>query len=68
MGSGNLSTDLSLGILTPTVAVRPVDSHSPQQDAEGKSHRRSQPENSASESDDTIPGDGDDLHQIDRLA
>jgi hypothetical protein len=68
MDSGDLSTDLSLGILTPTASVRPVDSHPPQEDAEGKSRRRSQPENAAPESDDTIPGGSDDPHQIDRLA
>jgi len=65
VASGDLSNDLSLGILTPTPSVRPVESHSPQQDAEGKSRRRSRPEKQNPESaDNTIAEE----HQIDRLA
>lgn len=68
MASGDLSNNLSLGILTATPSIRPVDSHSPQQDAEGKSRRRSRLETENPESDDNSVAAGDDPHQIDRLA
>jgi len=68
MGSGDLTTDLALGVLTPTPAVRPAQGHSPHEDAESKSRRRPHPkpenpeEDAASEIDDAA------AHQLDRMA
>jgi len=66
--AGELSNDLSLGILTPAPSIRPVESHSPHPDAEGKARRRSRPETENPETDDNELTEGDDQHQIDRLA
>jgi len=68
MASGDLSTDLSLRILTPTPSVRPAEGHSPPQEAESKARRRPQPapqnsdDDASSEIEDPVP------HQLDRLA
>jgi len=69
LGSNDLSPDLALGILAPASAVRAVEGHSPNDDAEAKSRRRSRRTER--------PGDDDQgssepaetpLHQLDRLA
>lgn len=67
MGSGDLSSDLSLGILTPTPAVRPAEGNSPHQDAEGKARRRARPEPEKSEDEAAVEA-GDPPHQLDSLA
>lgn len=68
MASGELSNDLSLGNLMPTPSIRPVESHSQRQDAHGKARRRSRAESENPESDDNSVAQGEDHHQIDRLA
>jgi len=68
MGSGDLSTDLGMGVLTPTPSVRPADGHSPHQDAEGKARRRPQPEPQNSDEDALSDNDEAAAHQIDRMA
>ena len=69
MGSGDFSTDLNLGMLSPTPAVRPAEGHSPPQDAEAKARRRLRAE---ADQDGTEPeaaaDDSADPHQLDRLA
>jgi hypothetical protein len=68
MGSGDLSTDLSLGVLTPTPSVRPAQGHSPSQDAEGKARRRPRPEPENSENEASPEGGDSAPHQLDHLA
>jgi hypothetical protein len=66
MGSGDLSTDLSLGVLTPTPSVRPAQGHSPGQDAESKARRRPRPEPESSGDENSV--DDAATHQLDHLA
>jgi len=68
MGSSDLSSDLSSGVLTPTPSVRPADGHPPQQDAEGKARRRPQPA-PENPDDGQLPDASDSApHQLDHLA
>jgi len=70
MGNSDLSTDVSLGGLTPPASVRPVGSNSPNQEAPPKP-RRPRHDQEARESDDEDPSSESDAgpqHQIDRLA
>ena len=65
MGS-DLSSDLGLGILAPSAAVRPAQGQSPNQDAESKARRQPRPKD---DKDDTPSEDaGDSAHQLDHLA
>jgi len=41
MGSGDLSADLTIGILMPSSSVRPEDAHWSNPDAQGSPRRRS---------------------------
>ena len=69
MGNSDLSSDLTLGILTPASSIRPVEGHSPHPDAEGNARRRSRPEEKSDEGEDAS-SDADDTpaHQLDHLA
>ncbi len=68
MGSGDLSTDLSLGLLTPTPAVRAVEGGSSNQDAEGQARRRPRPEEEKQEEDALCEAVDQPAHQLDHLA
>jgi hypothetical protein len=68
MGSGDFSSDLSLGVLTPTPSVRPTEGHSPRQDAEAKARRRPRPEPENPDGDTSADAGDAVTHQIDRLA
>lgn len=69
MGSGDLSTDLALNILTPAPAARAGEGHSPSQDAQGKARRglRRVDENQTEENPSFDLGDQP-AHQFDDLA
>ena len=67
MASSDLSTDLSLGVLTPTPSVRPADGQSAHQEAEGEARRRAQP--GPEDPDDASADVADPVtHQLDHLA
>jgi hypothetical protein len=67
MGSGDLSTDLSMGVLTPTPSVRPAEGRSPHPDAEGTVRRHSRPK--PEDADEEATSDASEpAHQLDRLA
>ncbi len=68
MDSGELSTDLTMGILAPTSSVRATDGHSTQRDAEGKRRRRPRSESENGDPDDSSPEAGVPAHQLDSLA
>jgi len=68
MGSGDLSTDIGLGVLTPTPAVRPAEGHFPGQDAESKARRRPRPEPENPDSEASPEADDAAAHQVDHLA
>ena len=69
MGSGDLSTDMTVGILTPAASVRGVEGHTPRQDSQGKARRRSRPEEDNPD-DDNPASDSSEKpqHQIDDIA
>ena len=71
MGNGDLSADLTLGVLTPASSVRPVEGHSLRPEDEGKGRRRSRPEekDAENEGEEASPDAGDSPpHQLDHLA
>jgi len=69
MGSGELSTDVSLGGLTPPASVRPVGTNSPNQEAPPQPRRPRRNDEEASEGEDhASESDASPEHQIDRLA
>jgi len=71
MGSGYMSTDLTLGVLVPASSVRPADGHSPPQDPQEKARRHSR-EKEETQDDDGGDGSTETLesgaHQLDDLA
>lgn len=70
MDSGNLSTDLALGILAPASAIRGVDGQSGNPNAQGKERRRPslKPGPDESPEEDILNGVGPPAHQLDDLA
>lgn len=70
MGSGEFSTDVSLGVLTPAASVRPVGSNSHNQDPPPA--RRQAPDDQAKDEpaseDHSSESDASSEHQLDRLA
>jgi len=68
MDSGDLSSDLTMGLLAPASSVRAVDGHSPQRDADGKRRRRPQSERENDDTDGSSPEAGIPAHQLDSLA
>jgi hypothetical protein len=76
MGSGDLSTDLNLGMLTPATSVRPSNGQSDRQDAESKTRRQTHPRQTHPEEENSEPqekeeeNESDDkpAHQLDRMA
>jgi hypothetical protein len=70
MVNSDLSTDLSLGILSPASSVRALDRRSPHSDPEGKARRRPRREEEETGDDDGANLDTADPlpHQLDHLA
>jgi len=68
MGSGDLSTDLAFGILTPASSVRPVGGHPAQRDTESKARRRPRPEDENGDADPSSETVDPSAHQLDDLA
>ena len=66
MENGGLSTNLAFRVLTPTASVRPLDGHSPHQDAQGNSRRHSRQDRD--ETDVAAEPEEAPEHQLDRLA
>ncbi|HUA16190.1 MAG TPA: hypothetical protein VMG31_12910 [Verrucomicrobiae bacterium] len=68
MRSGDLSTELSLGIVAPGSSVRPERQPVPDRGGDGKARRRPRPPSEADEGEAPgAPGD-DPTHQVDDLA
>jgi hypothetical protein len=69
MGSGDLSTDLTLGILSPTSSVGPAEERARPRDAESKARRRPRPADPDADSElSSLEAEDKPAHQIDRLA
>ncbi|HUO13792.1 MAG TPA: hypothetical protein VMX38_02305 [Verrucomicrobiae bacterium] len=68
MGSGDLSNDLLVGILTPAPAARPADSHAGCEDGSSSSRRRHRAKDPTAEGDITAEDDAQPVHEIDRMA
>jgi hypothetical protein len=73
LGNGDLSTDLSLGILTLASSVRPLEGQATHPDAEGKDRRRPrrelEPEEENGEANSAASDTADPSpHQLDSLA
>ena len=68
MDTGDLSTDLTMGVLAPASSIRAADGHSPQRDADGKGRRRAQAEKENGDTDVSSPEAGAPAHQLDSLA
>ena len=66
MAGGDLSTDLSLDMLTPASSVRAIGGNPPKQDSEAKA-RRQTPEEESREDNLAEPDDHPE-HQLDSLA
>ena len=66
----DLSTDLSVGILSPASSIRAVDGHLPHSDPEGKARRRPRrKEEDRSDEDSAVIDTTDHLpHKLDHLA
>jgi hypothetical protein len=70
MDSSHLSADLILGVLTPAPAVRPLEEHSPNQDAQSKARRCPRPEDENHPAEESSSSESVDrpAHQLDDLA
>ena len=68
MASSDISTDLTLGVLSPTSAVRGVGGQSPKQDSGENSRRHSPSAPEADENPELPEASEESQHQLDRLA
>jgi hypothetical protein len=66
MASGDLSTDVSVGLLTPAPSVRPVGSNSPHEEPQPKPRSQARDEDASEET--PSESDATSEHQLDRLA
>jgi hypothetical protein len=65
MDSSSLTTDLSVGMLTPAPAVRPADGNSFNRDSQDNA-RRSHPQPQKETSKDSVKADGKNAEEIGR--